>query len=251
MSDEARFRLALSRVLAELQSDLGIGTLSEKVIHKTLKSYYEPDEGFHEVKLLGKVADIKNSEGITEIQTRGFARLKPKLKLFLPEYPVTVVYPLVASKYIRWLDKESGELSPRGRSTKVKKIYDAGYELCAISDLLFHENLTLKIVLLECEEYNILNGYDKTRKRGADKIECIPIGIQETLVFRKLADYKIFVPEGLSEEFRSSDYRTLIRSRSRYSYYSLKLAERLGLVEHFRNEGNAFIYKKTKKYHKL
>jgi hypothetical protein len=29
--------------------------------------------------------------GIVEIQTGGFSRLRPKLKAFLPEYPVTVV----------------------------------------------------------------------------------------------------------------------------------------------------------------
>ena len=51
-----------------------------------LKLAEEPCEACHEIKVKGSVADIKNADGIVEIQTRAFERLLPKLKKFLGEY---------------------------------------------------------------------------------------------------------------------------------------------------------------------
>jgi hypothetical protein len=47
MIDEKRFFDALSKVTGIEERD-GIGTLSEKPLHKILKFYIEPDKRFHE-----------------------------------------------------------------------------------------------------------------------------------------------------------------------------------------------------------
>ena len=84
MIDRERFERALA--LANAPTPTCIGTLSERVTHRVLKYYFEPDPNFHEVKYLGSVADIKNSDGIIEIQTKGLDRLRGKLHKFLPTY---------------------------------------------------------------------------------------------------------------------------------------------------------------------
>lgn len=72
-----------------------IGTRGERALHAALKRRIEPDESLHEIPCMGFVADICNASGIVEIQTRAFDRLRGKLARYLPEMPVTLVYPAV------------------------------------------------------------------------------------------------------------------------------------------------------------
>ena len=62
-----------------------IGEYQEKSIHNMLKNYFEPDLSSQEVKIGNFIADIYNEEGIIEIQTRNFYKLKEKLQVFLSE----------------------------------------------------------------------------------------------------------------------------------------------------------------------
>ena len=245
MIDSIAFKEARRRVLLDSESrDDGIGRLSEKVTHKILKLCYEPDESFHEVEFLGKIADIKNEKGIYEIQTASFSYLIPKLKRFLPECPVTVVYPIAAKKTVRWVDKTTNEISPPRRAPRGKTVFDAGRELYKIREFFGSENLTVRLVLLECEEFKLLDGKDKTRKRGATRIDRIPTAIIDEIELRGIEDFRIFLPDSLGEEFTAKEYMKAAGTRSRYVYYSMKLMEHLGFIEHIRNDGRAFVYKR-------
>ena len=95
--------IACSRAKSE-GAEMGIGTYGEKLLHRTLKYYFEPNSDFHEVAFNGSVADIKNGEGIIEIQTRSFEKLVPKLERFLCCSHVTVVYPIIERKRICRMD---------------------------------------------------------------------------------------------------------------------------------------------------
>lgn len=84
-----------------------IGSVSEGSLHHFLKFYFEPDADLHEVGVGRYFADIRNEDGILEIQTRALYRLKPKLDAFLPLDAVTVVYPVAAVKRLSWLDPDT------------------------------------------------------------------------------------------------------------------------------------------------
>ena len=88
--DEARFLAACGEALED-NRQAGIGTLGEKTLHAALKRYFGPEERFREVAVGRYVADVMSPEGIIEIQTAGFGRLREKLAFFLPNSPVTVV----------------------------------------------------------------------------------------------------------------------------------------------------------------
>ena len=107
----------------------GIGTLAEKTLHLVLKNYIDPREVNHEVKVGRKVADIKSGDFITEIQTRNFNLLRPKLTEFLKDYKVTVVFPVAKEKYIYWIDPNSGEVSEPRKSPKKGSALDIFPEL--------------------------------------------------------------------------------------------------------------------------
>ena len=120
-SNDERFLAACDRIIHTEHIENGIGTLSEKTVHSVLKYYLEPDTSFHEVKTGRYVADIRTPDGIYEIQTRQFNKLRNKLEAFLPEYSVTVVYPIPHIKYLRWIYRSEGSdpLSSQGSLNKL------------------------------------------------------------------------------------------------------------------------------------
>lgn len=78
-----------------------IGELSEKGVHNGLKNYLEPDKSKQEIQVGRYVADIKNENGIIEIQTKQFHKLVDKIEYYLNlGIPVKVVYPLEVERYI-------------------------------------------------------------------------------------------------------------------------------------------------------
>ncbi len=243
MIDRERFKAAAARVIAEQSAPFGIGTLAEKLVHKTLKLYFEPNTDNHEVEYLGSVADIMSDEGIIEVQRAAYSRLLPKLKKFLPHVPVTVVYPLVARKRLRWLDPDSGEVSTSGRYARAKTIYDTAYELMKISTLIVNAGLRVLIVHLECDEYRMLNGRGEKRKIKAGKIDMIPTDLLDITELRKADDYKVFLPAEMGESFTAKQFLSVCPSRSRYSYYSLRLLLELGLLER-EKDTKEYIYRK-------
>ena len=109
--DRERFQEARQKALLRTKGESGIGTLSEKTLHAALKAYCEPDTESREIALGGYIADIVGEEGIIEIQTRGFERLRDKLDAFLEFARVTVVYPIVKQRWLCWVDPQTGEVS--------------------------------------------------------------------------------------------------------------------------------------------
>ena len=116
MPDKEAFEQAKKKVIGVDRQRIGIGTLSEKTVHAILKNYYEPDEDRQEIPIDNYVADIYSEGEIIEIQTRQFNKMRDKLDAFLPQFPVTIVYPIPREKWIIWIDEESGELSKKRKS---------------------------------------------------------------------------------------------------------------------------------------
>ena len=132
LCDEAR-REAFSEVCDRTENELtaagGIGTLAEKTIHSVLKHFYAGVPEYEERRVLppagrgsGFVADVARPDGIFEVQTRHFYLMKRKITAFLMVSPVTIVYPVVFRKTLRWVDPEDGTVSvPRRTGKSAKK----------------------------------------------------------------------------------------------------------------------------------
>ena len=146
-----------------------IGTLAEKNVHATLKKWIEPDAEKHERRFHRFVADILTEDRIYEIQTGQFYRLARKLSVFLAEKDVTVVYPIPHVRYILWIDPETGEISKKRRSPKVGTGMEVFRELPGILSFLPHPGLTVRLYLLDMDEYRFLDGWSRDRKRGAHR----------------------------------------------------------------------------------
>lgn len=243
--DNTRFAEARFRVLGESYDAGGIGTYCERTLHRILKLYFEPDESLHEVAFHGKVTDIMNGDGILEVQTRSLGKLKAKLEEFLPHCHVTVVYPLPYEKYIRVIDRESGAVSERKKSPKKCRVYDAFYELYNIREFLCHENLSLKLMFLNIEEFRYNGGKAFGRKRAKVRAECIPDSIYKIIDLNSRKDYNIFIPETLPETFCGAEFSRAIGKRFKHGYSGIRILESVGLIAETERIGRKVIYSRT------
>lgn len=243
--DPIRFQNACSYVVHSYRERNGIGTLKEKTLHAVLKKYLEPDEAYHEIKIDGFFADIATPNGIIEIQTRNFNALRKKLDVFLTLGSVTIAYPIPYTKWISWINEETGEISPKRKSPRQGNIYMILPELYRIKDYLLHPNLHLHIILLNIEETRLLNGWSKDKKKGSTRYERIPTAVIEEFLLLDNTDYKQLVPPSLVGEFTAKDFQKSCHLSPKNSSYAIQVLRHVGAIEQVGTRGKAYVYKKA------
>lgn len=175
----------------------GIGMQSEKTLHAVLKNYIDPDEDHQEIPIDNYVADIYHDGRITEIQTAHMDAMRARLSCFLPQYPVRIVYPVPAEKWIIWVDPDTGELLKKNRSPLRGSFYHAFRELYRIRPFLLDPNLSFELMLIDLDEYRLLDGWSRDRKRGSHRYDRIPVRLRDRMVLTCPQDYMQFVPADL------------------------------------------------------
>ncbi len=230
-----------------------IGTLREKRLHAAVKQYLCPDTACHE-RLVGEepgmtdekkkcrmVADILVGRNILEVQTGGFYPLREKVARYLAhtDCHVTVVHPMAAVKYLSWMDPESGEILSRHRSPKRGRVKDVARELYWLSDFIGNERFSLRLLLLELEEYRMADGWSQDGKRGSNRYERFPTALLGDVTLASAEDYATyFLPAawrmpnsaGAPVSFTAAEYAAATGIRGRATYGILHLLERLALI---------------------
>ena len=261
--DKLRFDLICREVAAEGLLGEGIGTMSEKRMHKALKRYICPDGNCHEVRIKpdgtpsiedreraesgrgGYIADIYKDGEIFEIQTAGFYPLKKKIEFYLKhtDFKITVVHPLVEKKWSVWVNAETGESTPRRRSPKKEKPSDLLPEIFWLSEYLDSDRLYFFSPIIEAEEYRILDGWSKDKKKGSTKYEKIPVSLIDAVGFAAKSVGEL-VPDTLAEEFTAPEFSKVMGLRGRKAYSALKLLCLVGAVEKGEKKGRSFVYRR-------
>jgi hypothetical protein len=234
-----------------------IGTLREKRLHAAIKLYLCPIEACHErpvadpwpaeeiestAKKRRMVADILTDGHIMEVQTGGFFPLKPKIEWYLTHTPcrVTVVHPIPAVKYLSWIDPESGTVISRHKSPKRGRVRDVAKELYWLADFIGDPRLSVRLLLLEIEEYRLADGWSRDKKRGSNRYERFPTALLGDVTLTAPADYaSYFLPPVLSAPdaegnyplFTAAVYAKATGIRGRATYSMIHLLEKLGAVE--------------------
>ncbi len=239
----------LEQICAELcgreQKRGSIGLLGEKVLHAGLKLYFEPNPEFHEVKVNGFIADICNAEGMIEIQTRNLGRLKRKLEVFLEQMPVTIVYPIAHIKYLCWVDEETGAVTSRRKSPKTGSAWDLFRELYQLRSFLTHPNFRVCTALIDLEEYRLLNGWSRDKKKGSTRYDRIPIQLVELIYLDTAKDYRALVPNTLPKKFTSKDFSKAVHISLSSAQRALLILYQLGIVQRVEKQKNTYIYELT------
>lgn len=240
--DQARFDAAREKIIGKNRERQGIGTLSEKTMHAVLKNYYAPDEDMHEIPIENYVADIYTGSEIVEIQTRAMNRMRKKLEAFLPLYPVTIVYPIPREKWLYWIDEETGEVSQKRKSPKKGNPYLAFIELYKIRPFLSNPNLRLRLDLIDMEEYRLLNGWSRDKKKGSERYDRIPTAFVEEVSIDCIRDYMQLIPYELPEQFTVKEFAKCAKIPARLAGTVLLIFHDLELVRRIGKNGNSYIY---------
>lgn len=242
--NRARFlRLAYEASVASHER-FNIGTYKEKNLHRILKQYCAEEGCQLEVPVAGFIADVQGEAGIYEIQTSGFANMRDKLEAFLPLYPVTIVYPVAQLKWISWIDPDDKTIAPRNRSPKKGRPFDVIPELIYIRPYLTHPNLTIRVMLLEIEEYRFLDGKRSlSRKRGSHCYERMPLDLFGIYDFHTAADYAAVLPDTLGQPFTAKELIQAVKYRGHDTTAVLRVLETAGAIVRDGQRGRAFLYR--------
>lgn len=240
--DKEAFEQAKIKVLLKQHEQHGFGTLQEKTVHAVMKLYYEPDIDFHEVPIEGFIADIYTGSRIIEIQNGNFNRLRDKLTAFLPSYPVMVVLPIPHDKWLIWMDEESGELSGRHKSPVTGSVYNAFPELYKIKSFLLHPNLSFAFPLLDMDEYRLLDGWSKDRKRGSNRYDRMPLALFDEIRLERTEDFIQVIPYDLEEHFTVKEFAKAAKIKRELAQITLHVLFSMGLVKHVGKRGREYLY---------
>lgn len=243
------FQEARAKVMEQRRQRTGIGTLSEKTTHAVLKHYLVPREEYHEIPCEGFVADIMFEGEIIEIQTANFNTLRRKLDVFLENHDVTVVYPIPGVKWVSWMDETTGEITKKRKSPKRGTYYHAFPELYKIKQYLRHPRLHFRFLLIDTEEYRLLNGWSENKKKGSSRFDRIPLDIEGELMLNSPEDFKKLVPDALPERFTSADYAKAARINKKQAQTALNILTYLAVVTRTGKKGNSILYESGREMH--
>ena len=254
--DKIRFSRLLGEELSREKVRDGIGLLAEKRLHGLFKRWVVDDATCHEVKIVGRgekprkfVADVLTPEGrIVEVQTGKLYPLRQKLSFYMEhtDHPVTVLHPVFDTKYVSWIERESGEVVSRKKSPLHQTPLHALAELKPFVGYLGSARFSLCLPLVVVEEFRLLDGWGKGGKRGSHRFELIPLELLDTYEYRDRADYAALFPQhdALQVPFTAKDFGKVTRLRGYAIYDALAVFEALGVVERCGKQGRATLYQK-------
>ena len=243
--DKKRFEEIRDAAVSSGREGRSIGTYKEKTLHAILKDYYAPDKSMQEISVDGYVADIYTGQEIIEIQTANFNKMRAKLNCFLPNYPVTVVYPIARIKYLSWIDEATGECSKPRKSPVKGSVYRAFVELYKIKSILSQENLCLCFPLLEVEEYRLLNGWSQDKKKGSCRYDRIPRALLDEIRLEKPEEYLRLIPENLPEPFTALEFGKAVGEKKQIAGIVLHVLNYLNVLERCENRGRFYTYRRA------
>lgn len=243
--DKERFCDSCHAVCGSVPSRNRIGVLSEKTLHSVIKRFIEPNEALQEVKVGGYYADIKNDDGIFEIQTSSFNRLRAKLTSYLETERVTVVYPIPAVKRLVWIDAQTGELTSPRKSPKRGSYFDAFPELYKLDMLIANESLCVLLLMIDMYEYRYQNGWSADGKKGSTRYERYPISLVDSLLLATKEDYEGLLPSDLCSPFTSREFAAAAKIRLRIAQTVLTVLLKRGAVQCVGKKGRLNLYMKA------
>jgi hypothetical protein len=107
---------------------------------------------------------------------------------------------------------------------------------------LKHPNLKLKLVMIDIEEYRLLNGWSKDKKKGSVRYDRLPIRIESEMDIDIVEDYLQLVPYDLPDEFTVKDYAKATKITEGRASTAVNILYYVGVIQRVGKKGNAFIY---------
>ena len=162
-----------------------------------------------------------------------------------------MVLPIPHVKTVSWIDKNSGEITSRRKSPKTGSVFDALYELSKIKGFISNENLRIRIMLIDMDEYRNLDGWGKGGKRGSTRHERIPTDIFAEYIIESCDDCYVFIPKTLNNEFTLKEFAKAAKISPRCAQLGIYFLRECKTVTLIGKKGRENLYQLSKSSSKL
>ena len=250
-AERARFERLCDEAMLNRRSegDGGFGTLAEKRMHAILKRYICPNEDFHEVGMNGTryISDVRIGNAIYEVQTGAFYPMHKKIAYYMEhtDCTVTVVHPVAVNKWVTWVDPKTGEIGERKRSPKHESEKDLLGELYSLIPYVGNPRLRFRLLLIEAQDFRLLSGRVKNRKKGSERYERIPITLIGDKTYCEAKDFAPFIPETLPSPFTVKEFSKHTGIKGRAAYSAVRVLASMDLIRATEPIGRAMAFCKV------
>jgi hypothetical protein len=224
----------------------GIGTLNEKPLHAALKEYCARPGDRLEAPVDGYVIDIVRGGLLIEIQTGNFTKIKAKLADLVPRYPLRLVYPIAAEK---WIVKEATAGSPtvRRKSPKRGDAADLFAELVRFPELTAEPNFSLQVLLIREEEVRRRSQSRRAwRRRGWVTEERRLLNVLQEKLFESPADLADLLPPALPDPFTTKELAAALSRPRRVAQQMTYCLREMGALAVVGKRERSIVYTRTR-----
>ena len=139
------------------------------------------------------------------------------------------------------MDVKSGEMTAPRKSPRTGRVYDALYELYHLREFWGAQGVAFEILLIDMQEYRLLDGWGRGGKRGSHRAERYPVRIFARYTLRKREDFLCFLPSALPDRFTAVDYRKETHLSEKKAGLAVKCLCDTGFLSRAK-EGRAYVY---------
>ena len=219
-----------------------IGELNEQPLHVTLKAWYARPGDRLEAPVDGYVIDLVQGELLIEIQTGNFSNIRRKLNELVAYYPVRLIYPIAAEKWILKLPQQDSAQPQRRKSPKRGRVETVFGELVSFPQLLLEDNFSLEVVLIQEEEVRRYSGGKRRGRAGWLTVERRLLNVVTQHVFENPADLSALLPAELPEEFTTLDLAQALGGPRGLAQKMVYCLREMGEIVQVGKRGRAYLY---------
>ena len=95
---------------------------------------------------------------------------------------------------------------------------------------------------LTLDEYRLLDGWGRDKRRGSHRYELFPLALEDTLILSQKEDYLALFPTDLPSPFTAKTFGAHTRLKGYALYDALAVFEGLGAVRRCGKEGRATLF---------
>jgi len=215
----------------------------ETTLHRQLKQHFAGPGAELEVKLGRYRIDIVDNGRLVEVQVSGLSAIRDKIRDLCKSHQVEVIKPLIARKQLVQLNRKGGKEISRRWSPKQATRLDIFHELIHFTNVFPHPNLTLRIPLLQIEEFRTKPTHRRWRRKNHKVLDQKLISVEDVFLLKSRANLRSFIPNGIDMPFDTKQLAEAIDCPRWVAQRIAYCLRKTGCIKVVGKRGNAILYR--------
>ncbi len=213
----------------------------ETTLHRQLKEHYAGPDSEIEAQLGNYRIDVRNPDRLVEVQHSCLSSIRNKVRTLLKTHAVEVVKPLVSRKRLISLSAKNGSVAKQRWSPKRCSHVDLFHELVYFAKVFPHQRLTLRIPLIEIEEWRYPYRRRPHRRQFKVKDQML-LNVVDERTYRAAADLRKLLPDDLPARFDTGQLAEAMQIERWFAQRIAYCLRETGAASVVGKRGNALLY---------